>query len=204
MNSTSKFRKVSLGPAAVVVERDSAGQFLLRSTTKLSPYPTRLTERLLYWAHEAPERTFIAKRVAGGDWRRISYAQALDLARRIGQALLDRGLSADRPLMILSENDLEHAMLALAALHVGVPFVPVSSAYSLVSQDHAKLRHVTELMTPGLVFASDGSRYGRAIRAAISPDTELVVTLNPPSGRACIPVSEFTIIQRKSKNFLFR
>ena len=185
MNSTSKFRKVSLGPAAVVVERDSAGQFLLRSTTKLSPYPTRLTERLLYWAHEAPERTFIAKRVAGGDWRRISYAQALDLARRIGQALLDRGLSADRPLMILSENDLEHAMLALAALHVGVPFVPVSSAYSLVSQDHAKLRHVTELMTPGLVFASDGSRYGRAIRAAISPDTELVVTLNPPSGRAC-------------------
>ena len=125
------------------------------------------TERLLRWAVEAPDRTFIAKRLPSGEWRRITYAHALDYARRIGQGLIDRGLSAERPLMILSENDLEHAMLALAALHAGVPFLAVSPAYSLISQDHSKLKFVANLMTPGLVFASDGMRYERAIAAAI-------------------------------------
>ena len=177
------FRKVELGPARVVVERDARGQVLLKSAATLGSYPSRLTERLLRWAAEAPERTFVAKRGPAGEWRRISYGEALHAARRIGQALLDRGLSADRPLMILSENDLEHAMLALAALHVGVPFVAVSPAYSLISRDYGRLRHAIDLMTPGLVFAADGARYGHAIAAALAPDTELVVTQSPPSGR---------------------
>jgi feruloyl-CoA synthase len=115
----------------------------------------------------------VAKRGEDGDWRRISYGEALASARRIGQALLDRGLSAERPLMILSENDLDHAMLALAALHGGVPFVPVSPAYSLVSQDYGKLRHAVQLMTPGLVFAAD-RRYEKAIAAAVPAGTEVV------------------------------
>src|SRR6478752_275369 len=106
MAAPAPFRKVALGPASVVVDREPGGGYLLRSPARLNEYPVRLTERLLHWATEAPERTFIAKRVAGGDWRRISYAEALRYARRIGQALLARGLSAERPLMILSENDL--------------------------------------------------------------------------------------------------
>jgi hypothetical protein len=138
MTGGAPFRKVSLGPAQVVVGRDAQGGYRLRSPAPLNPYPARLTERLLRWAKESPERTFVAKRGADGEWRRISYAEALQAARRIGQGLLERGLSAERPLMILSENDLEHAMLALAALHAGVPFVPVSPAYSLVSQDYAR------------------------------------------------------------------
>lgn len=162
MSADKPFRKVELGPASVVVERDARGHLLLKSAAPLGSYPARLTERLLRWAAQAPERTFVAKRGPSGEWRRISYGAALDRARRIGQALLDRGLSAERPLMILSENDLEHAMLALAALHIGVPFVPVSPAYSLISQDHGRLRYIVELMTPGLVFASDGVRYARA------------------------------------------
>ena len=182
-HTASRFRKVALGPASVNVRPDGKGGWRLQSPACLNPYPVRLTERLLKHAAEAPDRTFVAKRVGGGDWRRIPYAQALAQARRLGQALLDRGLSAERPLMILSENDLEQAMLALAALHVGVPFVPVSPAYSLVSQDHGKLKYVASLMTPGLVFASDEARFGRAIDAAIPPGTELVFTNCAGSGR---------------------
>jgi feruloyl-CoA synthase len=84
-----------------------------------------------------------------GDWRHISYAQALASARSIGQALLDRGLNAERPVAILSENDLEHALLALGCLYAGVPYCPVSPAYSTVSQDYDKLRHVLTTLTPG-------------------------------------------------------
>ncbi len=178
------FRKVALKHASVEVRGDRESGFLLRSTMRLGPYPARLTERLQKWAADAPERAFMAKRDGSGEWRTITYAQALELARRIGAALLERRLSAERPLMILSENDLEHAMLALAALHVGVPFVAISPAYSLVSRDHGKLRYAMDLMTPGLVFASNGERYGGAIHAALPPDTELVVTEAPPAGRA--------------------
>jgi feruloyl-CoA synthase len=189
------FRKVALGSAKVVVERDASGNLLLKSPSPLGPYPARLTERLLQWAGEAHERAFVAKRGPDGEWRRISYGEALNRARRIGQALLDRGLSAERPLMILSENDLEHAMLALAALHVGVPFVAVSPAYSLISQDHGRLRFVIELMTPGLIFASDGARYARAIAAAVPPETELVVTHTPPPGRKAQLFEKFAAVQ---------
>ena len=183
MGDARSFRKVALGPASVTVKPEGDGGYLLKSPAPLGPYPARLTERLVRWAKEAPERTFIAKRSTSGEWLRITYAEALAYARNIGQALLDRGLSAEHPLMILSENDLEHAMLALAALHAGVPFVPVSPAYSLVSQDHGKLRFVTGLMTPGLVFASDGARFAKAIDAAVPQGTELLVTHNPPPGR---------------------
>jgi len=172
----NRFRGISLGPASVTVRPDPQGGWHLQSPAPLNPYPARLTERLVQYANEAPDRTFIAKRAASGEWRGISYAQALRHARKIGQALLDRGLSAERPLMILSENDLEHAMLALAALHVGVPFVPVSPSYSLVSKDHGKLKYVVGLMTPGLVFASDESRFAGAIEAAVPAATELAFT----------------------------
>ena len=182
-----KFRKVSLGPADVIATRDGQGGWHLVSPAPLQPYPVRLTERLLKYAAEAPERTFIAKRMDGAEWRRISYSDALTCARSIGQALLDRGLSAERPLMILSENDLEHAMLALAALHVGVPFVAVSPAYSLVSKDYGKLKHAVELMTPGLVFASDEARFSAAIGAAVPADTALVFTRQAKAGRKSIP-----------------
>ena len=167
------FRKVSLGPADVRVERDAGGRFLLRHPAPLGACPRRLTDRLLRWADEAPERSFVAKRRGDGAWRRISYAEALAAARSIGEAMLARGLSAERPLMILSENDLEHAMLALAALHVGVPYVPVSPAYSLVSRDYGRLRYVTELMSPGLVYAAD-ARYSAAVEAAVRPGTEVL------------------------------
>ena len=195
MKAAHRYRKVALGPASVVVERGEAGTLLLKSPAPLGAYPARLTQRLVQYAATAPERTFIAKRLPGGDWRRITYAHALEYARRIGQGLLDRGLSAERPLMILSENDLEHAMLALAALHAGVPFIPVSPAYSLVSRDHGKLKFVADLMTPGLVFTADGMKYERAIAAAIPGATEVVITHGFVPGRNTTPFSELAATQ---------
>jgi feruloyl-CoA synthase len=181
--ATHRYRKVELGTSTVQTRTAENGITYVKSAQPLQDYPQRMTDRLLHWAKRKPEHTFIAKRVDGGEWRRISYAQALDSARRIGQALLDRGLSADRPVAILSENDLEHAMLALGCQFAGVPFAPISPAYSLVSKDYDKLRHVMEVLTPGMVFVSHGERFASAVRAAVPADVELVVTQVPPADR---------------------
>jgi feruloyl-CoA synthase len=180
---TTPVRHVALGSLDVVFERRPGGVIRVRSPRDLDPYPDRLTDRLVHWAAEAPDRTFVAEREPSGAWRRVSYAETLALVRRIGQGLLDRGLSAERPLAILSGNDIEHALLGLAALYAGIPYAPISPAYSTVSTDHGKLRHILDLLTPGLVFAADGAAYGRAIATVVPPDTEVVVTTHPPASR---------------------
>jgi feruloyl-CoA synthase len=155
------------------------GSLLVRRPEPLGPYPSRLTERLEHWAARAPDRVFLARR-AGDSWRRVSYAQVLEAACAIGQALLDRGLSLTRPVLILSGNGIEHGVLSLACLHVGVPFVPVSPAYSLISTDFARLRDIAALVHPGLIFADDGSRYATAIRACAPEDAEVVIARGDP------------------------
>jgi feruloyl-CoA synthase len=167
-------REVPLGTVDVEIERRPDGAILLRSPHPLSAHPKKTTERLVHWAQQRPDQRFIAQRDAAGGWRSLNYAEVLRRVRRIGQALLDRGLSQERPLAILSDNDIEHALLALACMHVGVAYVPVSSAYSLVSTDHAKLKHVVNLLTPGLVFATDGARFAKAIAAAVPAGTEVL------------------------------
>ena len=183
-SAVTHFRPVHLGPREVVVEHRTDGALLLRSPHRLGPYPAKLTERLEYWAARVPDRVLFAQRDANGGWRNLTYAAALDHARRIGQALLARRLSPERPIAILSGNDIEHALMGLAAIYVGIPYVPISPAYSLISQDFGKLRHVFELLTPGLVLAADGKAFERAIEAVVPPDIEVVVTRNPPSKRA--------------------
>ncbi len=180
--SATSYRDARVGGCVEAsVERRADGSMILRSTEALQAYPARLTDRLEHWAHETPDRTLVARRGAGGEWQRISYARMLERARRVGQALAARGLSAERPLAILSENDLEHLTLALGAAWVGVPHVPVSSAYSLVSTDYAKLRHILKVTTPGLVYASD-PRYVRAIAATVPADVEIVMPDRSPAG----------------------
>ena len=183
-------RKIALGPSAAVFTGRGDGAILIRSPHALPPYPATLTARLVHWAHAAPQRTFIAQRDASGAWRALSYGQTYEHVRAIGQALLDRGLSAERPVAILSDNDLEHALLALAAMHVGVPYAPISPAYSLLSKDYARLRFVLELLGPGLVFAAHGDRYAKAIAAAVSPQAELILTEGAHAARAATPFSE--------------
>jgi len=175
-------RAVRLGPRDVVCERSADGTIHLTSPHALAPYPAKLTERLEYWAAAAPERTYLAQRAASG-WRKISYGETLEQVRRIGAALLRRELSPARPIAILSGNDIEHALIGLAAMYVGIPYAPISPAYALISNDFERLRSIIDLITPGLVFAADGDSYARAIDAAVRPDVEVVVTRNPIPGR---------------------
>ncbi len=176
-------RPVKLGPADVVVERRSDGAILLRSPHALPPFPKKLTERLVHWANAAPARVFLAQRDAAGAWRTLTYAQTLAAVRAIAAALLARDLSAERPIAILSGNDIEHALLGLAAMHVGIPYAPISVPYSLLSRDFGKLKTIIDILAPGLVFAANGTAFARAIAVAVPADIEVVVTANPPSDR---------------------
>ena len=180
---TAGIRHVKLGPRDVTVEHRPDGTMLLRSAQPLGSYPDKLTERLEFWAAETPTQPFFAQRDINGGWRTITYEQALEFARRIGQSLIDRGLSAERPIVILSGNDIEHALIGLAAVYVGIPYAPISPAYSLMSGDFGKLRSIIELLTPGLVFAGDGQMFDKAIRAVVPNDTEIVVARNAPQDR---------------------
>ena len=171
--SSPRFREFEFGVTrAVRSERD--GAVYLRAENDLLAYPERMTDRLVHWARERPDQTWMARRGPDDQWVHISYAQAWTQAQSIGQALLDLGLSVDRPLAILSENSLEHALLALGAMTVGIPFCSVSAAYSLMSQDFGKLRHVLATITPGLIYASDWARYGKAIDATVATDVPVV------------------------------
>src|SRR5262249_16606644 len=179
-------RAVRLGPRDVVAERRGDGTTLLRSPHALAPYPAKLTERLEYWAAAAPARTFLAQRAASG-WRKLSYGETLEQVRRIGAALLQRDLSPERPLVILSGNDIEHALLGLATNYVGIPYAPISPAHALISNDLGKLRWILDLVKPGLVFAADGQTYARALEAVVPASLEIVVTRNPPARRPTTP-----------------
>ena len=179
-----KYRDLPLGGSLSANFATAAdGSTLVTSTEALQPYPLRLTDRLLHWAAVEPDHTLAAKRHQGGDWRRISYREALASARSIAQALIDLKLSADRPIAILSDNDLEQLLLSLGAMLAGVPFAPISAAYSTVSQDYGKLKHILGVLTPGLVFASSASAFGKAITATVAADVTVVLSSGAIEGR---------------------
>ncbi|MCW5650292.1 MAG: feruloyl-CoA synthase [Ramlibacter sp.] len=193
--STPKFRPLAFGVTRVTLRDGAPGVRYLRAEQPLDGHPERMTDRLKHWAHAVPGQTFMARRArqadgSTGDWQHLTWSEAWRQARNIAQGLIDRGLSAERPVAILSENDLEHALLALGCLVAGVPYVPVSPPYSLVSQDFDKLRHVLKTTTPGLVFAADGARYGRAIAATVAADTPVVLTHGRLEGRASTAFSD--------------
>ncbi len=180
--SASRYREVSIGHAPVQVTEEQ-GVLHMRSLEPLAELPARLLDRLVHWARVRPEQTFIAARQGGGDWRRVSYREMLDSVRSIAQGLLSYGLSADKPLALLSGNDIEHLQVALGAMYAGIPYCPVSPAYSLLSQDFAKLRHVCGLLQPGLVFVSDAAVYQRAIEAVLPAETPLISVRGEVPGR---------------------
>ena len=174
-----RFRPLKFGVTRVALRDGASGTHYLRAEQNLNPYPERLTDRLQHWAQVKPNQTFMARRLKAtdgrlGDWKQLDYATAWSMARSIAQGLINQGLSVDKPVAILSENSLEHALLALGCLIAGVPYTPVSPPYSLISQDYDKLKHILRTVTPGLVFAQD-SRYAKAIAAAVDPDTTIVM-----------------------------
>ena len=130
---------------------------------------------LVRWARERPDATFLAERDRDGEWARLTYGDALAAVEGIASSLLDRGGGPDRPVMILSDNSIASGLIALGAMHAGVPAAPVSSAYSLQSTSFGRLRAVAEQLRPGFVFADDPARFGPALAAltaagALGPD----------------------------------
>jgi feruloyl-CoA synthase len=182
--SADRLRAVPLGSISATLDRRPDGTMLVRSHGELGEYPRRATERLAYWAATAANRPMLAWRGAAGLFDTLTYGEAFSAVERIGQALIRRGLSAERPVAILSGNDRDHALLALAAQHVGIPVCPISPAYSSASHDFAMLTHAMRLLTPGLVFANDSARVEAAIAAAVPFEVEVVTgDRNPRSLR---------------------
>jgi feruloyl-CoA synthase len=177
--------RLAFGPPEVIVERRPDGAILARSPHPLGAYARAATDWLDHWAAVAPERVFLAERERGGSgaWRKVTYAEARVAARAIAQGLVDRGLSAERPVAILSGNSVDHALVGLGAMVAGVPYAPVSAPYSLVAKDFAKLKAIVAILTPGLVFVDDGAPFAQALEAAVPKEVEVVARTNPPAMR---------------------
>jgi feruloyl-CoA synthase len=175
-------RAISFGNPTVTIDRRDDGTIYLRPKIALGDYPLRITDRLHHWATTEPNRVFMAARDGGG-WRKISYAELLASARRIASGLLARDLSPERPIVILSGNSIDHALMAFGALYAGIPFCPVSPAYSLISKDYGKLAYLIKLLTPGLVFADDATKFAEALRANVPAGTEIAAARGEMPGR---------------------
>lgn len=158
----------------VILERRTDGTIRLACPTPLGTPARAVGTWLDHWARVTPDRLFLQERGPDGSWTGPTYAEARDLVERIATGLLRHGLSAARPVAILSDNSVEHALLSLAAMQVGIPVAPVSPAYSTQSRDFAKLRSILDQAEPGLIYVADHVRYGPAL-AAIQPDRDAVV-----------------------------
>ncbi len=182
----SRFR-----PITVDMRRDAGGVIRLRANEPLPAYPDRFHDHLFQWATERPSATMLAERRSGYDgWVIISYAEAAGTVRAIAAALAERGLGPERPVLILSGNAIEHQLLALASLTAGVPFAPISVAYSLLSQDLGKLRYILKLLDPGLVYASNAAMFARALTMPEMRGREIVVGAPSPEVPGATPFAK--------------
>ena len=170
------FNPLRFAEALVNVERRESGAIVLRSPQKLGVYPNRFSAHLRRWVAETPNAPFLAERHSEGGWRKVTYLEIHGMVEAIGQSLIDRKLSASHPLMVLSDNSIDLAAMTLAGLHVGIPVVPVSPAYSLMSQDFCKLKKIVDLIRPGVIYAREGERYARAIASIPTDCREVVVS----------------------------
>src|SRR3954454_21222126 len=164
----------TLAPPRITAE-DAPGGVILRSGMPLEPYEPSLGVLLRRWAREAPDRVFLAER-AGEEWVELTWGEANRQAGSVAQALLDRGLGPQRPLMILSGNSIDHALITLGGFLSGVPVVPVSPAYSLMSRDYGKVKPLAALVKPGLVYAADAGAFGGVLSAVDFGGAELVLS----------------------------
>jgi feruloyl-CoA synthase len=188
--SPAPLRPISFGDPKVTIDRRADGTIYLRPDQPLAAVPDRLTDSLRYWATVAPDRLFLAERDVGGGWRKITYAELLRLSRHIASAFLARDLSAERPIVILSGNSIDHALVAFGAMVAGVPFCPVSPAYSLISRDYSKLSYLMKLLTPGLVFVDDANPYAAALQANIPGEVELAISRGTLRDRAVTTLAD--------------
>ena len=153
----------------ISADRRADGSIILKSTTPLKQSARCVGDWLEHWARQTPERIFLGDRASPDmPWRTVTYAGALRQVRSAAAWILAQGLSAERPLVILSDNSVDHALFALAAQHVGVPSAAISQAYSLMSKDFDKLKGMIKLLGPGAIFVSSTKPFAAAL-AAIQP-----------------------------------
>jgi feruloyl-CoA synthase len=173
---------MKFAPAAVDCRRRADGTIVLESPLPLAPHAASVTARLREQAERAPERIFLAERTPAGGWRRVSYGEAWQTALSLTGGLVALGLHPRRPLAILSGNSIDHALVTLGAMLAGIPVAPISPAYSLMSQDFAKLRAILAQLQPGALFAAPRGPFARAITAAAPtlPVIEDLATLIGP------------------------
>ena len=175
--------EVNFGTPDIAMERRDNGEIILVSREPLGSIDSQIGEWVRHWATERPDGIAFGERAPDGNWRTISFAELRTRADAVSQGLLDRGLSEDRPVMILSSNSIDHAVLSVAAQQVGVTVVPVSPAYSLMSQDHSKVRHIFDLVKPGMIYAASADVFGPAIASLkLDDDVEILVSAPPPEG----------------------
>ena len=161
------------------------GSILLTSNIPMDPVARCATDWLEGWAQAAPDRVFLAERSADG-WRRVTYSDALERTRALAAALVDRGLTAQTPILIVSGNGIDHALLTLAAQYIGVPTVPVAEQYALIPAAHPVLERVIGMIQPRVVFADDGDRYGAALSIPVMAGMEKLVSTNPGAGHTAL------------------
>ncbi|MEO7246639.1 MAG: feruloyl-CoA synthase [Rubrivivax sp.] len=155
-----------LAPPRVIREAHPDGGFVLRSPEPLQPYARCIGEWLERWAAETPDAPAFAERAADGGWRRLNWGQTRAEAGRIAQGLLDLELPPHGPVVVLSDNGIDHLLLMLAAMHIGRAVCSVSSAYCRLTQDHTKIHGILNTLMPALVYASDAAVYGPAMASA--------------------------------------
>lgn len=172
--SRAAVRSVRLWEPVVLSRTRKDGSILVWQAGHLPDHPDRLSDRIHHWVEVDPDRTWMAERNAAREWVRVSYAQLAEFMPSIGGRLLDLGLSTDRPLLILSGNSLEHAIVALSAQFVGVPSAAIAPAYALAGGDYAKLKDVVAQITPGAVFAKKVGPYAAAIGAVFPADVPVL------------------------------
>ncbi|MGZ5827541.1 MAG: feruloyl-CoA synthase [Xanthobacteraceae bacterium] len=178
-------------PVTIDTRRDPDGTIRLRANEAIPPYPERLHDHLFQWAKRTPAQILLAERRPGlTGWATISYAEAAEKVSAIAAALAQRDLGPDRPLMILSGNAIEQQLLALGAMTAGVPFAPISVAYSLVSQDLGKLKLILELLDPGMVYAASAAPFARALNLPQMRGREIVVGTPSPDVSGTTPFAD--------------
>jgi len=185
------FKPIEFLSRDIKVERRGDGTVVLQSNHPLKPYARHIPALLAKWAQEVPDRLWLAQRRGPDrDWLKLTYAEAKRQVDAVTQALLDRGFGPEKPVMILSSNSIEFALLTMAAMQARAPVAPVSPAYSVMSQDHAKLKYVFDLIRPGLVFVQNGEIYARALAALDLEGVLLVHVDKPPPRMQSLPWSE--------------
>lgn len=182
MANAPGYRQAKLWQPELKWEQRADGSWIIWRADEIGPYPDRMTDMIDHWADKTPDAIWLAERV-NGDWVKVSYAEMAAITRRLAQWLLDQGLTTERPLMILSENSLEHAMIAMAAQYVGIPSAAISPAYALIATDYAKLRGISDQITPGAVFAQTAAPFADAILKALPEDVIVVTTEGKVDGR---------------------